>query len=319
MNSFFSLSPDTVLQSIEKQGYLTTGELYQLNSYENRVFNIRLEPSENHPESHVIAKFYRPGRWSLECLREEHSFLQELKDSDIDVVAPLILGNKSTIDTLPGPIHYSLFAKTAGRMPEEFINRDWERVGSLLARLHNCGAQKRFKHRPTMGTDNHIGWQSLDILSQWVSPEIWPRYEEACEQILEFLDDTLPETQFLRIHGDCHRGNILSNGEGFFFVDFDDCINGPAVQDLWMLLPGELKDTQNEVEQFLTGYTQFRHFDPRELDLIPALRGLRIFSYAAWIAMRWEDPSFPRLFPQFNSYLYWVEEVESLERMAWSL
>lgn len=319
MNSFFSLSPDTVLQSIEKQGYVATGELYQLNSYENRVFNIRLEPSPNFPASHIIAKYYRPGRWSLPSLREEHSFLEELKNADIDVVAPLQLSNKSTIDTLPGPIHYSLFTKTAGRMPEEFLGRDWERVGSLLARLHNCGAQTRFKHRPTMGTENHLGWQSLDILSQWVSPEIWPRYEDACLQILDFLDDALPDTHFLRIHGDCHRGNILSNGESFFFVDFDDCINGPAVQDLWMLLPGELKETQNELDQFLTGYTQFRHFDHSELDLIPALRGLRIFSYAAWIAMRWEDPSFPRLFPQFNSYLYWVEEVESLERLAWTL
>jgi Ser/Thr protein kinase RdoA (MazF antagonist) len=319
MNSFFSLSPDAVLNAIEKNGYFTTGELYQLNSYENRVFNIRLEPNDLDPRPQLIAKFYRPGRWSLPALREEHQFLQDLLAESVPVVAPLKLKNNLSLDSIDGPIHYALFPKTPGRMPEEFFAEDWSRIGRLIARLHNCGAHSHFKHRPTMGEQNHIGWQSLDILENWVSPEVWPRYEQACLKILDFLDAHLPQTSFLRIHGDCHRGNILSNGESFFFVDFDDCLNGPAVQDLWMLLPGELKDVQTELDLFLTGYTEFRNFSMRELDLIPALRGLRIFSYAAWIANRWQDPSFPRLFPQFNTYLYWSEEVESLERMAWSL
>lgn len=319
MTDFFSLSPDVVLQSVEKQGYLATGELYQLNSYENRVFNIRLEASALQTETQIIGKYYRPGRWSLAALKDEHDFLLELKNEGIEVVAPLLLKNQSTLDTLPGPIYYSLFPKKTGRMPEEFMSGDWERIGSLLARLHNCGAQKKFHHRPTMGTPQHLGWQSLDVLEQWVSPEIWSRYENACLDILDFLDERLDPNSFLRIHGDCHRGNILSTGENFFFVDFDDCINGPAVQDLWMLLPGDIKETPLELEQFLTGYSQFRDFHQKDLQLIPALRGLRIFSYAAWIANRWKDPSFPRLFPQFNSYNYWSEEVESLERMAWSL
>lgn len=319
MNSFFSLSPDVVLNAVEKHGYQTTGELYQLNSYENRVFNIRLEPSAQHKEAQIIAKFYRPGRWSIKALQEEHQFLRELVSQDIDVIEPLVLKNKTTLDSLDGPIHFSLFPKTPGRMPEEFLDRDWEKIGSLLARLHNCGTQKKFNHRPTMGHTNHIGWQSLKVLENWVSPEMWQRYKDACLDILDFLNEVLPSHQFLRVHGDFHRGNILSNGTNFFFVDFDDCINGPAVQDLWMLLPGELQDVRDELDQFLGGYTQFREFNESELDLIPALRGLRIFSYAAWIANRWQDPSFPKLFPQFNSYVYWAEEVEALEKISWQL
>lgn len=318
-NDFFSLSPDVVLSAIETHGYLTTGEMYQLNSYENRVFNIRLEPSLQQPMEQLIAKFYRPGRWTLQALREEHDFLFELKDADIEVIAPLHFPNGSSVATLPGPIHYSLFPKSLGRMPQEFLGNDLERVGRLLARLHNCGSQKDFQHRPTMGTPSHQGWQALAILEKWVSPELWRRYQNACEQILDTLDDLLPETSFLRLHGDCHRGNILSNDKNFFFVDFDDCINGPAVQDFWMLLPGTPEDSPADWKMFLHGYEQLRDFDDFELNLITPLRGLRIFSYAAWIASRWKDPSFPKLFPQFNSYLSWVEEVESLEKIAWSL
>ncbi len=319
MNHFFDLSPDRVLQAIEKQGYLTTGELYQLNSYENRVFNIRLEQTSADTPAQVIAKFYRPGRWSLPALQEEHSFLQELAQEGIEVVPAMTLANHKTIDVIDGPIYFSLFPKKLGRMPEEFLPGEWQRLGRTLARLHNVGAQKTFQHRPTMGTAQHLGWKSLALLEKWITPEMWPRYEKAASHILEFLEETLPDTQFLRIHGDCHRGNVLSDGQGFFFVDFDDCLNGPAVQDLWMLLPGAVEDCDKELGEFLKGYEEFRDFDDEELELIPALRGLRIFSYAAWIAQRWNDPSFPRLFPQFNTYIYWAEEVESLERLAWSI
>lgn len=319
MNSFFSLSPDSVLNAIENNQLRTTGEFYQLNSYENRVFNLRLETTPQQPLSQVIAKFYRPGRWSLAAIGEEHGFLNELREQDLDVVAPMRLKNGRTIDELAGPIYFSLFPKTPGRMPEEFFDADWKRIGTMLAQLHNCGAKQTFQHRPTMGSDNHLGWQSLDVLKKWVAPEVWSRYEAACLDILDFLDAELPEQRFLRIHGDCHRGNILHNGDSFFFVDFDDCINGPAVQDLWMLLPGTVEDTHKELDLFLSGYTQFRDFNENELDLIPALRGLRIFSYAAWIGNRWQDPSFPRLFPQFESYNYWAEELEALEKIAWSL
>jgi len=317
VSNFFSLSPDAVMTAVEKSGYLTTGEFYQLNSYENRVFDIKLEKDhEGLKTRNVIAKFYRPQRWSREALGEEHGFLYELLDNDVPVVAPLKFASGSSIETLPGGIFYSLFPKTLGRMPQEFIGNELETVGRLLARLHNVGAQSEFRARPTMGTASHLGWNSLTVLKKWVTPELWTRYHGACQKILGALDDMLEPRNFLRIHGDCHKGNILSNDRNFFFVDFDDAINGPAVQDFWMLLSG---DGDSELDQLLSGYTELRDFDESELDLIPALRGLRIFSYAAWIANRWEDPSFPRLFPTFNSYVYWAEEVEALEKVAWNL
>jgi Ser/Thr protein kinase RdoA (MazF antagonist) len=317
-NSFFQLSPDKVLQAIESRGFLTTGEFYQLNSYENRVFDVVLEETPNFlTNNHVIAKFYRPGKWSAQALKEEHDFLEELKSEHISVVAPLRI-NGSTLHLIDG-MYMCLYEKTLGRMPQEFINRELEQVGRLLAQLHNVGAQRRFTSRPTLLTPSHLGWQALSILRTWVTPEVWPRYQEAGQRILDYLEDSLDPSLFTRIHGDCHKGNLLSNGLNFFFVDFDDSINGPAVQDFWMLLSGDAEESEKELAQILRGYEELRDFDDNELDLIPALRGLRILSYAAWIAARWQDPSFPRLFPNFNSYVYWAEEVEALEKIAWSL
>lgn len=297
---------------------MTTGEFYQLNSYENRVFDIVLEETPDFlTNNHVIAKFYRPNKWSLKALQEEHDFLYELKKEQISVVAPLLINN-STLHKVDD-MYMCLYAKTLGRMPQEFINHELEQVGRLLAQLHNVGAQKKFKARPTLLTPTHLGWQALGILSDWVMPELWVRYQLAGQKILDFLEDYLDPSSFTRIHGDCHKGNLLSNGLNFFFVDFDDSINGPPVQDFWMLLSGAPEESEAELAQILKGYEELRDFDDAELDLIPALRGLRILSYAAWIAARWQDPSFPRLFPNFDTYVYWAEETEALEKIAWSL
>lgn len=318
VDSFFELGPEQVMRAVENHGLITTGKFYQLNSYENRVFDIFLEEQpEFLTNKHVIAKFYRPGKWSKAALQEEHDFLHELKAEQVPVVAPLILDGK-TIHEFNG-LYMCLFEKTLGRMPQEFVNKELEQVGRLIAQLHNIGAQKKFKERPTLLHESHLGWRAIGILSDWVAPELWVRYQVASQRILDYLDEYLDLSSFTRIHGDCHKGNLLSNGMNFFFVDFDDSLNGPAVQDFWMLLSGSPEESDDELSQLLRGYEELRDFDDAELDLIPALRGLRILSYAAWIAARWQDPSFPKLFPNFNTYVYWAEEVEALEKIAWSL
>lgn len=301
-----------VLKATELAGFLPTGEFTQLNSYENRVFDIRLEDPKL---SRVIAKFYRPGRWSKDCILEEHQFLDELRSEGLTAINPLVQKNKSTLNTVHG-MHVAFFPKVQGRMPEEFLKNDLKQVGRKLALLHNVGAQKDFEHRPYLGILPDSMWDHLDLLQEKVVPELWSRYEKAATEILIRFEDLVDPNEFLRIHGDCHRGNILSNGQDFFFVDFDDCMMGPAAQDFWMLFSSS--DSKEEEEEIISGYEELREFPDHQLGWIPLLRGLRIISYAAWIARRWEDPSFPRLFPDFSTYTYWAEETEALEKIAWS-
>ncbi|MCJ8276247.1 MAG: serine/threonine protein kinase, partial [Bdellovibrionales bacterium] len=191
------------------------------------------------------------------------------------------------------------------------------------AKLHNLGSQKKALHRPTLDVETY-GWQSLDLLETWVAPEVWPRYEKAACDILEYLEDELDPQSFIRIHGDCHKGNILQTdprdgNKEYFFVDFDDFVNGPPVQDFWMLFSSDEDENQEELDSFLKGYHSLRQFDEKQIHLMPALRGMRIIYYAHWIAKRWQDPSFPKLFPEFQNYIYWAEEVEALEKISWSL
>lgn len=308
-----------VLQATEEAGFNPTGEFTQLNSYENRVFDIQLEKGDNH--SRVVAKFYRPGRWSQEALSEEHSFLTELVQEGISAVAPLELRNKKTLLEFQD-MWVAFFPKFMGKMPDELLEQDLYQVGRRLAALHNVGGKKRFRARPTLGEEPFSLWDHLDLLAPIVSPELWPRYENAAIQIAEWWDAHKTELRFLRIHGDCHRGNLLYTPKpgvqkDFFFVDFDDCMMGPAVQDFWMLF-AEM-DSPTEKEIILSGYEELRTFDPHEWSYLRALRGLRIVSYAAWIRRRWEDPSFQRIFPDYASYTYWAEETEALEAIAWGL
>jgi Ser/Thr protein kinase RdoA (MazF antagonist) len=325
--SFYQLDPDLVLAATEEAGFQPTGEFSQLNSYENRVFDIKLEPGQD--QARVIAKFYRPGRWSEQALQEEHDFLFDLDREGIPVVAPLLLQkNKKSLLEVDG-MFVTFFPKCIGRMPDELLKNDLYQVGRRLAQIHNIGARRPFKHRAVIGEFPYTPEDNLDFLSRWVAPELWPRYRQACEQIIDFLDDELDSKSFIRIHGDCHRGNLLSrpviNDQGnaqneFFFVDFDDSAMGPEVQDFWMLLTGAdgSEESDEERDLILSGYEELREFPDHQWGLIPGLRGLRIFNYAAWIARRWEDPSFHRIFTEFNTYTYWAEETEALERIAWS-
>lgn len=318
LKEFYDLTPDVVMAGLEDAGFNPTGEYMQLNSYENRVFDIRLEDTN----SRVVVKYYRPGRWSRAAILEEHFFLEELTSQGIPAVAPLVQKNGETLSSFNG-MYLAVFPKAIGRMPQELSFSELTQIGRLLARVHNVGEQKRARHRPTLNTETY-GWPSLEILSERVAPEVWDRYEKAARTILDFLDDQLDESRYLRIHGDCHRGNLLqqdtSSGErGFFLVDFDDFNMGPVAQDFWMLLSGDPETIADEKAAVLTGYEELRHF-PREQEvLFTPLRGLRIIHYGAWIARRWSDPSFPKLFPDYETYSYWAEETEALERIAWSL
>lgn len=320
--SFYQLDPDLVLAATEEAGFHPTGEFTQLNSYENRVFDIRLETGGD-PEAmaRVIAKFYRPGRWTEAALSEEHEFLFDLQREGVPAIAPLLQRNKKSLNYMSG-MFVTFFPKFAGRMPEEFLGDDLHQVGRRLAQMHNVGARKSFKHRAIIGEAPHSPWENLELLSQWIAPEMWPRYEAATLHIIESLEQNLDYDAFIRIHGDCHRGNLLQrqlagNKREFFFVDFDDTAMGPEVQDFWMLFSE--KDSKLEQDLIIAGYEELREFPDKQLRLIPLLRGLRIFNYASWIARRWKDPSFPKLFPTFNTYTYWAEETEALEKIAWSL
>lgn len=316
-SSFYQLNPESVMNAAEKAGFQVTGEFTQLNSYENRVFDIRLETMGTNEADRIIAKFYRPGRWSLATIQDEHDFLFDLAKEGIKAVPPLHIKNainqQSSIIEFAG-LYVSFFPKIKARMPEEILIKDFPSIGRLMARIHNIGSHKNASHRIDIGND---AWDNLDLLQKWVAPEVIHRYNQAAECILEFLFSRLDDDQFIRIHGDCHRGNLLNNGSEYFIVDFDDFCNGPEIQDFWMLLGGDFDSEEREA--FVAGYEELREFPYWQMNLIEPLRGLRIINYAAWIAKRWEDPSFPRLFPEFNSYRYWAEEVEALEKIAWKI
>lgn len=309
-SSFFALDPDLVLEATEEAGWEPTGEFSQLNSYENRVFDIKLE---EHDPDRLIAKFYRPGRWSEQALEEEHSFLFELQQEGIPAVAPLVQKNGKTLQLNHG-MYVAFFPKIQGKMPEEFIGDDLVKVGRLLARIHNVGARSKFKHRPVLSEIPFNAWESLELLSEWIAPEVLGRYEDSAVKIIERIEAEFNSKDFIRIHGDCHRGNLLKR-QDFFFVDFDDCMMGPPLQDFWMLF---MDQSAEEKQLILKGYQELRHFDESLWIKAPLLRGLRIISYSAWIARRWSDPSFPKLFPQFESYTWWAEETEAIEKLAWS-
>ncbi len=317
---FDRLEPQLILDAIEAAGFRTTGEYTQLNSYENRVFDIRLEEYAGAPDpcERVIAKFYRPHRWSAEAIADEHQFLFDLQSEGISAVAPLILSNGRSLIHREG-YEMALFPRVAGRMPDEFLKGDLAQVGRTLARIHNIGARSKARYRPTLGPRDY-GWPALERLAAFVDRELWPRYEATAITILDHLEDRLEPRSFIRLHGDCHKGNLLHNGSEFFFVDFDDFCNGPVVQDFWMLLSGSIDDeiAREEQDDICKGYEELREI-PDEWDLFEPLRGLRIIHYAGWIAQRWDDPFFKRIFPTYETYSYWLDELGRLEAIAEAL
>lgn len=301
--SFYGLEPEIILEAIESVELVPTGELRQLNSYENRVFEVLLENGQR-----KVVKFYRPGRWSDPTLQEEHDFLLSLHEAEVPVIAPERLAGQ-TLHHYDG-LAFTVFPKAYGRMPDEILPSETRTLGRLLAQMHMLGAERDFKYRPEMAKSPFPPREVLANLKNFVSVELWSRYRDAAEELIERIETEIDPSSFQRIHGDFHRGNLLANKDGFLLVDFDDCMMGPIIQDFWMILQSlEPEDCDSVVN----AYEELRSFPDEQIEWIPLLRGYRILHYAGWIARRWDDPSFPKIFPEFGGYRYWAEETEALE------
>ncbi len=309
------LTPDCILDALEDVGFEATGSLLALNSYENRVYQVSLEDG-----TFIIAKFYRPDRWSDAAILEEHQFSHELVQHEIPIVAPLNIQGK-TLFNFNG-FRFAVFPRQGGRTPELEQAETLKQLGRFLGRLHSVGASRPFSDRPKM-TVQSLGYKSLKYLldNDVISPEVRTNYQQAAEEVLllteQRYESILPHN--IRLHGDCHPGNLLWTDNGPHFVDLDDCRMGPAVQDLWMLLSGSSDEMSEQFRHILEGYETFFEFDRAELSLIEALRTLRLLHYSAWLARRWHDPAFPLHFPWFNSPRYWEDQMitlrEQIERL----
>lgn len=307
-NYFYELTPDVVIEAIEESGLNPTGHCMVLNSYENRVYDLMLED-----DSHVISKFYRPGRWTKEQIQAEHDFLLELQEDEIPVCAPRLFDDGETIHETNN-IYFAIWPRTGGRIPDELNDSDLESIGRLLARIHNAGCCETANSRLCLtGTTYGLNPLSFLVEGKFLPASCRDRYIGAVKEIADIYDTLSRDVPMHRIHGDCHLGNLLRGREGFFFLDFDDFLTGPAVQDIWMLYPARDMEGFRQRDILLDGYRQFREFNPAWLKLIEPLRALRYIHYAAWIARRWNDPAFPHAFPHFGTQEYWEEETASLE------
>jgi len=310
---YYKLDPDTVLQSVESIGLITDGRLLALNSYENRVYQVGIEE-----ELPVIAKFYRPGRWTDEQIQEEHDFSLELAEAEIPLIAPEVI-NHASLHHHQG-FRFALFRRQGGHAPELEDRETLLWLGRFLGRIHAIGRSKSFSSRPAL-TPERFGDDSIStILSgPWLPPHMETAFESLASDLMISIRSAYERAgnvSNIRLHGDCHPGNLLWR-DGPFFVDMDDCQTAPAIQDLWMLLSGDTIEMGQQLSDVIEGYRQFCSFDTRELQLIEALRTLRMLHHAAWLARRWEDPAFPVAFPWFDSPRYWEDLVLSLrEQLA---
>ena len=311
---FSRLTPDFIMDAIESVGYHCDARIIELNSYENRVYQVGIEDKEP-----LIAKFYRPDRWSFEQINEEHTFTAELADHGLSVVAPLLQPSGLGSYTYEG-FHIALFPRRGGRAPAVDDLNCLEILGRFIARLHNVGGARTFRYRPEISLEDY-GTASRQWLleNDFLPAELRESYESVSANLLSMIETRFREVSYqrIRLHADCHMGNVLWRDDAPHFVDFDDARSGAAVQDLWMLLSGDEETRAIQMQKILLGYRDFRDFDPAELLLIEPLRTLRLMHHAAWLARRWEDPAFPRAFPFFNTQRYWSEHILEL-REQWA-
>lgn len=315
---YANLTPDAVLDALETVGLVPDGRQLALNSYENRVYQIWLdEPLAC--GAVLVAKFYRPGRWSDAAILEEHAFSSELAAREIPVVAPLAFSGQTLHHA--GEHRFALFPRRGGRAPELSDPETLEWLGRFIARIHAVGALASYRERPALSVQS-FGEEPRDFLlaGNFLPPELKAAWEGTVNVALDGVRrcfDRAGEVASLRLHGDCHMGNVLwtdrGDAPGPHFVDFDDSRMGPAIQDLWMLLSGERQEQQRQLMDVLEGYRDFMDFDPRQLHLVEALRTLRLIHYSGWLARRWDDPAFPAAFPWFGSNRYWEERILELK------
>ena len=310
---YATLTPDLMLDAVESVGFRVDGRMLALNSYENRVYQVGIEES-----TPLIAKFYRPQRWSDAQILEEHAFTCELAEREIPVVAPIeIDGN--TLHTF-ADFRFSLTPRRGGRAPELDRPEVLEWLGRFLARIHAVGAIETFAHRPTLDIASFGERPRAYLLAHdFIPADLRKTWQSVIDQALEGVRVCYVRAgnvKNIRLHGDCHAGNILYTDDGPHFVDFDDCRLGPAVQDLWMLLSGSREEMTIQLRDVLDAYQEFADFDRRELHLLEALRTLRLIHYSAWLAERWDDPAFPLAFPWFNSQRYWQDRILELREQV---
>lgn len=348
--SFFTLTPDVILDSVEAAvGVRATGRTQVLNSIENRVYDLELEAdlpeamllgltpllaAARAPKA-VVVKFYRPGRWTAEQIEEEHIFLRDLLHAEVPVVCALpmraakgceIVSKTGTVARSPDGLFFAVFPKVRGRLRDELDDIDLRHLGRFAARLHSVGERFPARHRLSLNVETY-GDASLDFLlrTTFFDDVSRVRYEGVVRDLLATIRPMFQGVKAHAIHGDCHVGNVLWQETGItpegrreyapFFVDFDDMVVGPPVQDVWMIVRGRDEEAQRQRAEFLEAYDVMKQFDFATLRLIEPLRALRLVHYAAWVARRWEDPSFPRMFPNFGSPKYWAEEVEALDEI----
>ena len=306
---YTDLTPETILAAVETLGFETSGRLLALNSYENRVYRCELEQG-----GAVIAKFYRPLRWSEQALAEEHQFAAELVEAEIPVVAPIKIEN-GTLFEHQG-YQFSVYPLRGGRWPDLETREDLNWMGRFIARIHNVGRTALFEHRQSIEIERMGTASSSYLMAQGFIPDyLTLAYQTLVDDLLKEIQaafDRCGSYQTIRLHGDCHRSNVLWTDDGPHFVDLDDCCNGPAIQDLWMLLSGERQEMTEQLCDLLEGYEEFAEIELSQLHLIEALRSLRMMHYAAWLAKRWSDSAFPLAFPWFNTNQYWEEHVLEL-------
>ena len=308
-HDYTDLIPEAILSAIESIGYETSGRMLALNSYENRVYRCELEGG-----GAVVGKFYRPDRWSDAAIGEEHRFAFELLEQEIPVVAPILIDGESLFEHQG--YRFSVYPLRGGRWPDLETRDDMNWMGRFIARIHNVGRTSSFKHRHQIEI-KRMGIEPADYLQAngFIPSHLEVAYQTLADDLLKAIKsafDRCGKYQDIRLHGDCHRSNVLWTDDGPHFVDLDDCCNGPAIQDLWMLLSGERQEMTEQLCDLLEGYEEFASLELNELHLIEALRSLRMMHYAAWLAKRWHDPAFPLAFPWFNSNQYWEEHVLEL-------
>ncbi|MEO7496564.1 MAG: serine/threonine protein kinase [Massilia sp.] len=309
IHPFAALSPECVLDALESVGIYGDGRLLALNSYENRVYQVGREDG-----APVVVKFYRPERWSDDAILEEHALVAELVEREIPVVPAMTIGER-TLQAFGG-FKFAVFPSRGGRAPELSDPATLEWIGRFVGRIHAVGALAPYRHRPALTLDT-FGREPRDYLlaNDFIPPELLAAWTSVVAQALDGVArcfERAGDQPVLRLHGDCHAGNVLWTGDGPHFVDFDDSRTGPAVQDLWMLMSGERPEMVRQMGDILAGYEDFCEFDPRQLYLVEALRTLRLIHYSAWLARRWDDPAFPAAFPWFNTQRYWQDRILEL-------
>jgi Ser/Thr protein kinase RdoA (MazF antagonist) len=311
---FFSLTPDRVLDAVEVGGLRSTGRCLPLRAFENRVYEVELDDDRR-----IVVKFYRPGRWSRETILDEHAFLADLADAELPAVPPMDLGIGSTLAEIDA-IYYAAFPKVRGRASDELDDEGLRRVGRLIGRMHAVGKAREARARPRLTVERFVH-EPLDVLlsGKLLSAALAPRYRDVALKIADAAAPLLARAPLQRIHGDLHKGNLVWGADGPILLDFDDTMMGPPAQDVWLLAPGPSEEARHARQQILEGYELFREFDRSTLALCEPLRALRIVYISAWIARRWDDPSFRAGFPAFGTDTYWAREYEELYAIFESL